>query len=286
MSEFTSSIKDLARGVIGWRAYRSIAMLLKAPKEAISVRRWKRTARASAASGRLNELRDAHRGRRAFVIGNGPSLNQMDLRLLADEVTIGSNGIFLAFDRMQCVPTYYTIEDRLVAEDRFKEADAIEGTQRIYPHDLEKTLGVGKALYVPFRRSYFGFPKFGHDLGRVAYWGGTVTVFNLQVAFHLGCDPVYLVGCDHNYVVKTDVQRQGARFTSMSDDPNHFDPSYFGKGYRWHDPNVDRMELAYRVCRREFESAGRAIFNATAGGRLEVFPRVDYEELFETQGVA
>ena len=283
MSEIGSRTKDFVREAIGWRAYRSFAMFLKAPLEANNVRRWKQASIAAASGIALGDLRDKHAGHRAFVIGNGPSLNQMDLGFMANEVTIGSNGIFLAFERMGFVPTYYTIEDRLVAEDRAMEAAGIEGTQRIYPHDLVQTLGDATALYVPFRRSYFGFPQFSRNLVDAAYWGGTVTVFNLQIAFHLGCNPVYLIGCDHNYVVKADVQRRGARFTSMSDDPNHFDPSYFGKGYRWHDPNVDRMELAYEVCRSAFESDGRTVLNATAGGRLEVFPRVKYDSLFETQ---
>lgn len=285
MSE-SADLKNFVRSVFGWRVYRAIAMLRKAPADKAAVRKWMKTPLGRASFRQLAELKNRHEGRRAFVIGNGPSLNKMDLRLLKNEVTIASNGIFLAFERMGFVPTYFSIEDTLVAEDRATEAAAIEGVQRIYPHDLVEILGERSAIFVPFRRSFFGFPKFSTELTREAYWGGTVTAFNLQLAFHLGCSPVYLIGCDHNYVVKSDVQRDGARFTSMSDDPNHFDPSYFGKGYRWHDPNVDRMELAYQICRRVFESDGRAVFNATMGGRLETFPRVDYETLFQTQGAA
>lgn len=273
--------KILIRSIVGWRVYRAIAMLRNAPMEAKAVRRWMQTPQGRTSISRLSMLRNKHKDRRAFIIGNGPSLNKMDLGLLENEVTIASNGIFLAFERMGFVPTYYSIEDPLVAEDRAAEAAAIKGVQRIYPHDLSEVLGGQSAIFVPFRRSYWSFPRFSSELTREAYWGGTVTAFNLQLAFHLGCDTVYLIGCDHNYLVKSDVKKDGARFTSTSDDPNHFDPSYFGKGYRWHDPNVDRMELAYQVCRKVFESDGRAVFNATVGGQLEVFTRVDYETLFE-----
>jgi hypothetical protein len=275
-----SKFKNAVRSALGWKAYRFLAMCAKAPSELMAIRRWRQSALGEESVTMLAELQGIHKGQRAFIIGNGPSLNRMDLRLLKNEVSIGSNGIFLAFEKMGFVPTYYTIEDPLVAADRAGEAANISGAQRVYPHDLAGVLGRQSAIYVPFRRSYLGFPKFGEDLRRAAYWGGTVTAFNLQLAFHLGCDPVYLIGCDHNYVVKADVQKDGSRFTSMSDDPNHFDPSYFGKGYRWHDPNVDRMEQSYVVCRRHYESEDRQVFNATVGGRLEVFPRVQFEELF------
>ena len=276
-------LKNFVRGLIGWRNYRSVAMLLKAPKERAEIRKWKRTHLGTSSLQQIAEIKDKHRGRRVFIIGNGPSLNKMDLRLLENEITIASNGIFLAFEKMGFVPTYYSIEDRLVAEDRASEAAAIQGVQRVYPHDLVDVLGEQPAIFVPFRRSYFGFPSFSSRLTREAYWGGTVTAFNLQLAFHLGCDEVYLIGCDHNYVIQSDVEKDGARFTSASDDPNHFDPSYFGKGYRWHDPNVDRMELAYRECHKYYEAAGKVVRNATVGGQLEVFPRVDYRSLFEKQ---
>ena len=37
---------------------------------------------------------------------------------------------------------------------------------------------------------------------------------------------------------------------------------------------------SYAIANRIFENDGRKIFNATAGGKLEVFPRVKYEDLF------
>jgi len=68
--------------------------------------------------------------------------------------------------------------------------------------------------------------------------------------------------------------------TSAADDPSHFDPRYFGAGYRWHDPQVERMEEGYRVAKEFYESRGLEICNATAGGHLEVFPRVSFDSLF------
>ena len=95
----------------------------------------------------------------------------------------------------------------------------------------------------------------------------------------MGFSEVYLVGFDHSYTIPTDVDMFGTEIKSKSDDPNHFNPEYFGTGYRWHDPRVDRMEMAYAKAKEVFESNGRIIYNATDGGKLEVFPRVEYSEI-------
>jgi hypothetical protein len=49
---------------------------------------------------RLSLLRDAYRGQRCFVIGNGPSLRKTDLAKLKQEVTFGLNRIYLLFPEL------------------------------------------------------------------------------------------------------------------------------------------------------------------------------------------
>src|SRR5690606_10288733 len=99
----------------------------------------------------------------------------------------------------------------------------------------------------------------------------------------LGFEEIILVGVDASYRVDN-VDRSTAYgtgvLTSKSDDVNHFDPRYFGSGYRWHDPNVNVMLQAYRKARDHARKHGACIRNATVGGQLEVFPRVDFLQLF------
>ena len=228
---------------------------------------------------RLERLRDRYRGKRCFVMGNGPSLRKTDVTLLRNEVTIASNGIFLLFDEMGYKPTFLTVEDRLVAEDRATELSSIGGTQKIFARDLRYCLKPDEwTLYVNFAREYEGFPKFSGMLDRVAYWGGTVSVLNLQLAYHLGCSPIYLIGFDHSYAVPAGV-KDSPIITSEGGDPNHFHPDYFGKGYRWHDPQIGRMEAGFRACQSFLESREVEVYNATVGGKLEIFHRVDFESI-------
>ncbi len=228
----------------------------------------------------LSRLANRHQGKRCFIIGNGPSLNQTDVGKLSGDVVIGCNSLFLAFDRFKRPPDYYTVEDPLVGEDRQRELRGVSGPVKLAPYDLAGFLDGGDFLYVNFLRKYPGFPRYGWDFARQVYWGGTVTYFNLQLATYLGCNPIYLIGVDHSYKTNFKIQREGVVWTSQEADQNHFDPNYFGKGYRWHDPVVERMEAAYIKAQEECGRRGVTIYNATVGGHLEVFPRADYDRLF------
>ncbi len=58
----------------------------------------------------------------------------------------------------------------------------------------------------------------------------------LQTAFFLGFQQVILIGVDHNFATKG---KPNETVVSQGDDPNHFNPGYFGKGFRWQLPDLD-----------------------------------------------
>ena len=93
----------------------------------------------------------------------------------------------------------------------------------------------------------------------------------------MGFSQVILVGVDHSYQFSG---QPHVEVTSSGDDPNHFAGNYFGKGFRWHLPDLEGSELAYRVAKHMFQINGRNICDATIGGKLEVFPKVAYASLF------
>lgn len=233
---------------------------------------------------RLAGLRDKHAGKRCFILGNGPSLNACDLTRLKGEVTFGVNSIFLKTSEMGFVPTYYVVEDILVAEDRAKQIDAFKGPTKFFGNYLRRFLSDGPDVcWTNVRvdyRQYENFPHFSTDAVRQLWVGGTVSYICLQLAYHMGFGDVYLVGFDHNYTIPSDAKIDGNRIETTSTDPNHFHPDYFGKGLRWHNPRVDRMEVAYERAKEQYERVGRRVRNATVGGKLETFERVGFDSLF------
>ncbi len=240
---------------------------------------------------RLLQFRNRHAGERCFIMGNGPSLNLCDLSLLRDEITFGFNSIFLNREKMGYAPTYYVVEDVLVAEDRQKEINSFVGPRqkffgnylRCFLQDSPEVIWTNVQVRYD---EYPGWPHFGKDAARELWCGGTVSYLALQLAYYMGFQEIYMVGFDHRYQVPKDVQMDGKRWTSTSADPNHFHPDYFGKGYRWHDPRTGHMEMGFQQARRAFDAAGRQVYNATVGGHLEVFPRVDFKQLFPRRSPA
>ena len=235
----------------------------------------------------LNIFKNKYIGRRAFIIGNGPSLKKLDLTRLKNEITFGVNSIFYHFETMGFKPTFYVVEDTLVAEDRADEINNLTGMVKIFGTYLNYCLADGEdviwANVIFDYTNYPGFPNFSRNAAESLWVGGTVSYLCMQLAYYMGFSEVYLVGFDHSYTIPKDAKIEGNVITSVADDSNHFHPEYFGKGKRWHDPKLDRMELAYKHAKEVFEQNGRIIYNATAGGKLEVFPRVDYGRLFAGQ---
>jgi len=262
----------------------------------LSERKWISTAARMASQGhpiRENEERilrwkNAYKGERAFLIGNGPSLNKCDISHLKDEITIGVNSIFLKKDELGGLPTHYVVEDFFVAEDRAQQINALRGTNKWFGNYLSYCLEDPEAHWLNVRMrydDYYGFPYFSKDAARQMWVGGSVTYICMQLAFYFGVKELYLIGFDHHYVIPETTDVAGNDLTSLGDDPNHFDKTYFGKGLRWHDPKTERMELGYAKAGQVFEDHGRKIYNATVGGYLEVLERKDYRDIFGPDAV-
>jgi hypothetical protein len=228
---------------------------------------------------RLAALKDTHRGERCFIIGNGPSLKQTDLKKLRGEFSIGLNRIFLAFPELGFKTSVLLSVNDLVIEQSAAEIQAL-GIPTFVAWRARRWLKPADNLYFLYT-TYTG-PKFAKDLTGRLWEGATVTYTALQTAFYLGFETVILIGVDHNFVTQG---KPNTTVVSQGDDPNHFHPGYFGKGFRWQLPDLETSERAYRMARQAYEAAGRRVLDATVGGKLLVFPKVEYESLFPHQQV-
>jgi hypothetical protein len=237
---------------------------------------------------RLRSIRSRHAGSdRCFVVGNGPSLNKMNLENLKGEVTFCVNSFFLKSAQLSWMPTFYVVEDHLVAEDRREELASLQGTTKLFPANLAYCLPEADDTIFFNHRPRKSFPDgfdFSLQADQITYTGCTVTFTCLQLAAYFGFKAIYLIGVDADYAMPKDAQVStdyGVSVIDMdSDDPNHFDSDYFGKGYRWHDPQVEKMLGAYSEARDVSQECDFDIYNAGIGGKLEVFERVDFEALF------
>jgi len=233
----------------------------------------------------LNALKGLHRGRRAFVIGNGPSLRIADLERLEGEITFATNGIVKAFDQTAWRPTYYVMVDHLNAANFRPLVMAAEGPRKLFALDLyEHYRDDPHALF--FRKSPplddNTPPRFSYQPQARVSTGCTVTYDCLQWAVYMGIKEIYLLGVDWDYAYANDkVARQVEGYTirEQQDSQNHFLPNYFEPNQRYLEPLVDKQYAAYQAARREMDRHDWTIANATRGGKLDVFPRVDFDAI-------
>ena len=223
---------------------------------------------------RMAALKDSRKGERCFIIGNGPSLRETDLSKLKGEFSIGMNRIYLMYPELGFSTSYYLSVNDLVVEQCAADIQALE-LPRFVSWRARRWLRPEDDLYFLYT-TYTG-AGFQKNAAHRLWEGATVTYVAMQLAFYLGFQQVVLIGVDHNFVTQG---KPNTTVVSEGDDPNHFSPSYFGKGFRWQLPDLETSELAYGMAKQAYQAAGREIIDATVGGKLRVFPRVDYNSLF------
>lgn len=222
----------------------------------------------------LEKYKNLYKGKRCFVIGNGPSLRQEDLMVLErnGEISFASNGIFHIYDRTSWRPTHYMVCDMLCYKAMYQEIKKIENEEAFivdYSHvdcerpDKAKRFYMINKLYTGDR---FGFSD---DAVKGFYSGRTVTYVMIQMACYMGISEIYLLGVDWTGGKGTGVGRID-----------------FYEGEQESIANSSRFDLfteekyAFETARDYAETHGIKIYNATRGGELEVFERVNFDCLF------
>ncbi len=219
----------------------------------------------------LNRFSNIHHGEDCFILGNGPSLNKIDLERLNDYHSFGLNKIFMLFGRSTFRPTYHVAVNQLVIEQSAREIEELPcHTFLSYRHARHLIKKLEHIHYL-----YTGGPvMFCSEPTDEVNEGYTVTFVAMELAYFMGFKNVFLVGVDHNFVA------QGApneRQLLSGEDPNHFDRGYFA-GKKWDLPDLEASELSYRMAKFHFVRRGRNIYDATPGGKLQVFPKVSFED--------
>lgn len=221
---------------------------------------------------RIRAFRDSHQGQRCFVIGNGPSLNKMNLESLRREFTFGLNRIYLLFPELGFETTYWVGMNELVIEQSVDEIEKVKSS-RFINWKARGLFAERNDLF--FLREFFR-PQFAMNVEDGVWVGATVTFAALQLAFHMGFRQVILIGVDHHYSATGTPHKV---LEAEGSDPDHFDSSYFDQGTRWQLPDLATSEYAYRLARATFEKHGREIVDATVDGKLEVFPKTEFDRI-------
>lgn len=235
-------------------------------------------------------------GKRVFLIANGPSLNITPLYLLKNEYTIAFNRFQLMLERLNYHPTFYMIADGVVASNIREEIQYyIKNCEYVFTPDIKKGDLVDFTQFIPYKKNvYWVYEepiRFSHHLPFVNH-GSTVIYIAFQVLKYLGFSEVVVVGNDMNYVIhKTaevvkETQTNGHLSQSIrsteDDDPNHYDPRYFGKGKEYHQPTEEFLRMMLDnldVVAREYKKHGVKIVNAGYNSMVKSFPKRNFYDV-------
>ena len=207
-----------------------------------------------------------------------------DLDAIKDELSISMNSIVNILDKTEFRPTYYMVQDYFVFLKVYENS-------KLLPDSTQKFLGicnmprrdfkyVNKILkkdksFGLFRCNYAATRKCGNkpvdevdigfswDCSRELIDGYTVTYSAIQLAVWMGVSEIYLLGCDCNYSQKI----------------NHVG-EYQEENHEYSNKTEARLMKSYECAYNQLKGKVK-IYNATRGGQLEVFPRVNFDDLIK-----
>lgn len=220
----------------------------------------------------LKKYKDIHFGGSCFIIGNGPSLRAEDLSLLKDNniVSFGVNNINKIFSQTYWRPTYFTMSsfkcfeesDFTNPEDYSEKGSFIADNSREFWHNNKSDRNI--KYHGIYRSSLKLQAGFSDDIVKGVYLSGTVIDGCIQIAVYMGFKNIFLLGND---------------LTSPQGENNHMN-HFFEEKKMESVFYVPQFIKEFTVARKYAEAHGIKIYNATRGGFLEVFERIDFDSLF------
>ncbi|MCM3412430.1 6-hydroxymethylpterin diphosphokinase MptE-like protein [Metabacillus litoralis] len=229
---------------------------------------------------KLEELKNVQEGKRCFIIGNGPSLTAQDLDKLKSEITFAFNRIYFMFNKTDWRPTYYCSEDDKTIFNSRKEINNLNLDYKLFPINFPRDYNIhfDQGMYYILK---FGDkqnePMFSKDIVRGIYWGNTVAYTAIQLAVYMGFKEIYLLGVDHNFSKMINNKGEVIIDKTAKD---YFTNEYNSDKEDLYIPNVEVSTKAFKAAKKYADKNNIKIYNATRGGKLEVFERVDFDKIF------
>ena len=230
---------------------------------------------------RIQRFKDMFVGETCYIIGNGPSLRINDLERIGSNYSFGSNGIHQLFSKTDWRPTFYTCYDVEDISENRKRLSKIDAkyiiidfkAKRIIKDDIDNIYYFYSKFHFPINKYDPIYPFISENVSDCVSDGQTITFINIQLAFYMGFKTIYLLGIDHNY--SRIIHRDGTVENNIEVQNYSDDLVDDGLGVQF----VDNTTEAYEEARKYAENKGIKILNATRGGKLEVFPRVEFDRL-------
>ena len=222
---------------------------------------------------RLKELKGKYAGKRCFITCTGPSLTIDDLEKLKNEYVFGMNSLCLIHDKTEWKPDFFGIQD-IKVYDKIKETLLSTDNGIVFaPYGYRLLRNTPEnwvyfhisGAYHLYDRKYKDkfWVEFSDDSYVTVYDGFSITYSLIQIAIYMGFDEIYLIGADCSYT--------GPKQHFIE----HGHPATGKDAVTAGDRNI----VSYQKAKEYADAHNIKIINVTRGGMLEVFPRIQLEDV-------
>jgi len=228
------------------------------------------------------KLKNIYYGKRCFLIGNGPSLLIEDINKLSSEISMGCNGIYQLFEKSEWRPSCFFAEDSIFLNNHVQTNNELvyllNNCSYLFTtliSDLydKYNYKYDKLFYLYTCKTQVNDIMFSSDLTQKIYSAATTLYTMFQVAAYMGIKEIYLLGVDFSF--KREIDEKGDLIVK-TDIKNHADIIEETDGVYY----KDTILKGYLIAKEYADSHGMKIYNATRGGKLEVFKRINFDDLF------
>lgn len=211
---------------------------------------------------KIRALKDTKKGLTAYVLGNAPSLNELDISALLQAESFWCNRAYkMEQQGIEFLPKYYFLSDRMAFQEFGEHAMAVKAQQKFFreqaavlarqtfPQDFDEQ-GVIAYGSQPSPMMFEGEGYFSTDPSLVVNGSFTIIMDAIQFAFYMGFEKVYVGGVDLDY--------SGT-------------PYFFGgqaPDYVPFEAVTENMKKSFIVARRHFEKHGRVLAKITYSPNL------------------
>ena len=234
---------------------------------------------------KLRDYKERYAGQRCFLIGNGPSLRAEDLTVLHErrEITFAFNRIYNIFDKTPWRPAFYISQDEKMLSGCVDIVKSLELPAKLIPIQLKWYYGIDipDAQYFNIVNQETEVPSafhFSNDIDHEIFNASTVMYTAAQMAAYMGFTEIYLIGVDHHFQISQNNKGEIVVDNSVKD---YFSDQYNADKENLYIPNTEKSTLTYLAMKQQCSQRGIQVYNTTRGGKLEVFPRVDFDSLFQ-----
>tara|TARA_R110002126_G_scaffold181187_2_gene329920 strand:- start:8055 stop:8963 length:909 start_codon:yes stop_codon:yes gene_type:complete len=262
---------------------------------------------------RNRTLKNLYKGKKCFIVGNGPSLKHHDLSKLTNEYVFTVNNM-IATDYFKTLkPNFHLFLDPAFF-DVFFHIDPKNIEEKEKMNSIRRSLGRDPNMiyFSSFRlkstftklfsklNSHYLFNnkifsphlKKTSEISRNTPAFQNVIIYAINIALYMGFKEIYLLGVDmtgfleyyeynklndqwgHFYDKSQEDQEKLMNFMNKNNIDNEFNLKNLGKTFQQF-KTIQNYALRKKV----------KLFNASNQGALDVIPRVDYEKIFSKESV-